>query len=39
MNDPVVFLESLLAAKDACDMFFALVAQVEAEIARLGVFQ
>ena len=37
MHDAVLFLESLLAAREACDIFFLVVDNADAEIIRLGV--
>jgi hypothetical protein len=37
MHDAQTFLESLFAAQQACDMFFAVIEKAEAEIHRLGV--
>jgi len=37
MNDPQTFLESLFAAQQACQMFFAVIDKAQHEIYRLGV--
>jgi len=37
MHDAQTFLESLFAAQQACNMFFAVIEKAEAEIHRLGV--
>ena len=37
MHDAQTFLESLFAAQQACQMFFAVIERAEAEIDRLGV--
>ncbi len=37
MHDAQTFLESLFAAQQACEMFFAVIERAEAEIVRLGV--
>jgi hypothetical protein len=37
MHDSELFLESLFAARDACDMFFGIVKKADAELRRLGV--
>lgn len=37
MHDAQTFLESLFAAQQACQMFFAVIERAEAEIVRLGV--
>ena len=37
MHDAQTFLESLFAAQQACQMFFAIIERAEAEIDRLGV--
>lgn len=37
MHDAQVFLENLLAAKPACDMFFNTIDQVALELRRLGL--
>ncbi len=37
MHDAQIFLESLFAAQQACQMFFAVIERAEAEIVRLGV--
>ena len=37
MYDAQIFLESLFAAQEACNMFFAVIEKAEAELNRLGV--
>lgn len=37
MYDAQTFLDSLLAAQQACDMFFAIVEKIQAETVRLGL--
>ena len=37
MHDAQTFLESLFAAQQACNMFFAVIEKVEAELKHLGV--
>lgn len=37
MHDAQTFLDSLLAAQQACDMFFAIVEKAQAETVRLGL--
>lgn len=37
MHDAQTFLESLFAAQQACQMFFAVIERAEAEIDRMGV--
>ena len=37
MHDAQTFLESLFAAQQACNMFFAVIENVEAELKHLGV--
>lgn len=37
MHDARTFLESLFAAQQACNMFFAVIEKVEAELINLGV--
>ncbi len=39
LQDAQIFLESLLAARDACEMFFAVIENTHAEIVRLGLLQ
>lgn len=39
MHDAQTFLESLLAAKQACHMFFDIVERAQAETVRLGLTQ
>jgi len=37
MHDAQTFLESLFAAQQACQMFFAVIARADAELDRLGI--
>jgi hypothetical protein len=37
MHDAQTFLDSLFAAQQACQMFFAVIERAEAEIVRLGI--
>jgi uncharacterized protein YutE (UPF0331/DUF86 family) len=37
MYDAQVFLESLLAAQSACELFFGTIEQVDAQLVRLGI--
>lgn len=37
MYDAALFLSSLFAAKDACDMLFAIIEKADAEVVRLSV--
>ena len=37
MHDPQVFLDSLLSARSACELFFSVIDQVDAQLARLGI--
>lgn len=37
MQDPEIFLQSLLAAQQACGLFFGLIDAVSGELQRLGV--
>lgn len=39
MHDAQTFLESLLAARQACEVFFDVIENVQAEIVRLGLAQ
>ncbi len=39
MHDAALFLSSLLAAREACDMLFAIIENADAEAIRLGVQQ
>jgi uncharacterized protein with PhoU and TrkA domain len=39
MHDAQTFLESLLAAKQACHMFFDIIERAQAEILRVGLAQ
>ncbi len=39
MHDAQIFLESLMAAQQACDMFFQIIDNVEAETVGLGLAQ
>ena len=39
MHDAQVFLDSLLEAREACEMFFSTIDQVVRELERLGVIQ
>ncbi len=34
---PQVFLDSLLSARSACELFFSVIDQVDAQLARLGI--
>lgn len=37
MHDPQVFLDSLLVARSACELFFSVIDQVDAQLALLGI--
>ena len=37
MHDPQAFLDSLLSARSACELFFSVIDQVDAQLARLGI--
>ena len=37
MHDPQAFLDSLLSARSACELFFSGIDQVDAQLARLGI--
>jgi len=37
MQDAEIFLESLLAAREACELFFDVIDKVSSELQRLGV--
>lgn len=37
MHDAQMFLESLFAVQQACNMFFAVIEKVETELNRLGM--
>jgi uncharacterized protein YutE (UPF0331/DUF86 family) len=37
MHDPQVFLDSLLSARSACELFFSTIDHVDAQLARLGI--
>jgi hypothetical protein len=37
MHDAQVFLDSLLAAQSACELFFETIEKVDAQLTRLGV--
>jgi hypothetical protein len=37
MQDPEIFLQSLQSARQACELFFALIDAVSGELQRLGV--
>jgi len=37
MHDPQVFLDSLLSARSACELFFSTIDRVEAQIGGLGI--
>ncbi|MEI7786593.1 MAG: hypothetical protein WCK08_19560, partial [Betaproteobacteria bacterium] len=37
MHDLQVFLDSLLSARSACELFFSTIDHVDAQIARLGI--
>jgi hypothetical protein len=37
MQDARIFLESLFAAQQACNMLFTIIENTEAELDRLGV--
>jgi uncharacterized protein with PhoU and TrkA domain len=39
MYDAQIFLESLFAAEQACNMFFSVIEKAEAELNRLGVIK
>lgn len=39
MHDPQTFLDSLFAAQQACEMFFEVIENVQAETVRLGLAQ
>lgn len=37
MQDPQIFLENLLSARQACELFFSVINKVSHELQRLGV--
>jgi len=39
MHDAQTFLDSLFAAQQACEMFFEVIENVQAETVRLGLVQ